>query len=158
MALFCIMRSVKQGWHFATLSLCVYVIPAYVNKAALLFCSALPQNLFRIRNLILLRALLALDQSAHLQIEMQINTAILRFLPFFKFFFNFLQFAENWHYLPLFLASQAWRTVGFRGMSDEALALLQAQCAWNCRSSKSKGYLPNFQSILWERPGHYSHP
>ena len=53
----------------------VFVIPAYVNKGALVFCSALPPNVFRIRNLILPRALLALDQSAHLQISEQINTA-----------------------------------------------------------------------------------
>lgn len=56
----------------------VFAIPAYVNKGALLFCSALHQNLFRIRNLILPPALLALDQSAHLQISEQINTAVLR--------------------------------------------------------------------------------
>lgn len=63
----------------------VFVIPAYVNKGALLFCSALPQNLFRIRNLILPRALLALDQSAHLQISEQINTAVLWASAFFTF-------------------------------------------------------------------------
>ncbi len=63
----------------------VFVIPAYVNKGALLFCSALPQNLFRIRNLILPRALLALDQSAHLQISEQINTAVLQASALFTF-------------------------------------------------------------------------
>lgn len=63
----------------------VFVIAAYVNKGALLFCSALHQNLFRIRNLILPRALLALDQSAHLQISEQINTAVLRASALFTF-------------------------------------------------------------------------
>lgn len=63
----------------------VFVIPTYVNKGALLFCSALPQNLFRIRNLILPRALLALDQSAHLQISKQINTAVFWASAFFLY-------------------------------------------------------------------------
>lgn len=83
----------------------VFVIPTYVNKGALLFCSALLQNLFRIRNLILPRALLALDQSAHLQISEQINTVILWASAFFlSFFFLFyiLQFAEN--HCALFLS------------------------------------------------------
>lgn len=51
--------------------------PAYVNKGALLFCSALHQNLFRIRKLVSPRALHALDQPAHLQIWPQINAAVL---------------------------------------------------------------------------------
>lgn len=75
----------------------VFVIPAHVNKGALLFCSALLQNLFRIRNLILPRALLALDQSAHLQIWEQINT----FSGPQRFFFFVLQFAENQYALFL---------------------------------------------------------
>lgn len=61
----------------------VFVIPAYVNEGALVFCSALPQNVFRIRNLILPRAGLGLDQSAHLQISEQINTTVLRASAFF---------------------------------------------------------------------------
>lgn len=69
----------------------VFVIPAYVNTGALLFCSALHQNLFRIRNLILPRALLALDQSAHLQISEQINTAVL----WASAAFYIVQFAET---------------------------------------------------------------
>lgn len=84
-----IMRSLKQGWHFACLdclpvALCLWYQP-YVNKEALVFCSALPQNVFRIRNLILPRALLALDQSAHLQISEQINAAVLQPSAFFTF-------------------------------------------------------------------------
>lgn len=75
----------------------VFVIPAYVNKGALVFCSALPPNVFRIRNLILPRALLALDQSAHLQISEQINTAGSPGLSVFYI----LQFAENQYALFL---------------------------------------------------------
>lgn len=69
----------------ASLSLCV----CDVNKGALLlllfspFCSALLENLFRIRNLILPKAPLTLDQSAHLQISEQINTSVLQVSEFF---------------------------------------------------------------------------
>lgn len=71
----------------------VFVTPGYVNKGALLSCSALLRNLFRIRNLILPGALLALDQSAHLQISTLINTTVspgfsIFFLRFFCTFCN----------------------------------------------------------------------
>lgn len=86
----------------------VFVIPTYVNRGALLFCSALPQNLFRIRNLILPWALLALDQSAHLQISEQINTAVFwasaiffYFWLLLLFFYSILQFAGDQYALFL---------------------------------------------------------
>ena len=101
----------------------VFVIPPYVNKGALLFCSALLENLFRIRNLILPRALLALDQSAHLQISEQINTTVLRgSAVFFFFFFGILQFAESQY--TVFLSHRRLN-VGTSGGSEEALAHLQ---------------------------------
>lgn len=83
----------------------VFVRPAYVNEGALLFCSALPQNLFRIRNLILPRALHALDQSAHLQIWAQINAAVLRA----SVLFYMLQFAETLVCSAPVLSQAGWR-------------------------------------------------
>jgi len=105
----------------------VFVIPPYVNKGALLFCSALLENLFRIRNLILPRALLALDQSAHLQISEQINTTVLRGSAVFFFFF--------------FLVSAGRDKCARHGR----------------KSKRFRGYLPNFKSILGGKPERYSH-
>lgn len=96
----------------------VFVIPVYVNKGALLFCSALPQNLFRIRNLILPQALLALDQSAHLQISEQINTAVLQASAFF--------------YSVQFAATSVQCSCHFTGrMGDE---WVMRRCWHTCRS------------------------
>lgn len=99
----------------------VFVIPAYVNKGALLFCSALPQNLFRIRNLILPRALLALDQSAHLQISEQINTAVLRASAFF----TFCNLQRTSMLCSCHITGRMGERVGGGGGAEEALAHLQ---------------------------------
>lgn len=142
----------------------VFVIPTYVNKGALLFCSVLLQNLFRIRNLILPRALLALDQSAHLQISEQINTVVLWASAFFlSFFFLFyiLQFAENHcalflsHHRPNGGTSGGWVGGKWGGVGTPAG---RDKCARHGRKSKrSRGYLPNFKSILGGKPECYSH-
>lgn len=134
----------------------VFVIPAYVNKGALLFCSALPQNLFRIRNLILPRALLALDQSAHLQISEQINTAVLRASAFL----HSAICREPVCSVPV--TSQrangggGWVCRGGRGGSGTPAG--RDKCARHGRKSKrSRGYLPNFKSILGGKPGRSPH-
>lgn len=143
----------------------VFVIPTYVNKGALLFCSALLQNLFRIRNLILPRALLALDQSAHLQISEQINTVVLWASAFFlSFFFSFLHPAicrEPLCSVPVTSQAEWGYKWGMgwggkrRGVGTPAG---RDKCARHGRKSKrSRGYLPNFKSILGGKPECYSH-
>lgn len=127
----------------------VFVIPAYVNKGALVFCSALPQNLFRIRNLILPQALLALDQSAHLQICEQINPTVLLASAFFTYC--------NLQRTSMLCSCHITGRVGERvkGMRTPAG---RDKCARHGRKSKrSRGYLPNFKSILGGKPGRYSH-
>lgn len=108
----------------------VFVIPTYVNKGALLFCSALLQNLFRIRNLILPRALLALDQSAHLQISEQINTAVLWASAFFLSLSFFFFTSCNLQRTTVLCSCHITGRMGVQagdglGGSEEALAHLQ---------------------------------
>lgn len=130
----------------------VFVIPAYVNKGALLFCSALPQNLFRIRNLILPRALLALDQSAHLQISEQINTAVLRASAFF----TFCNLQRTSMLCSCHITGRMGERVG--GWGGVGTPAGRDKCARHGRKSKrSRGYLPNFENILGGKPGRYSH-
>lgn len=132
----------------------VFVIAAYVNKGALLFCSALHQNLFRIRNLILPRALLALDQSAHLQISEQINTAVLRASALF----TFCNLQRTSMLCSCHITGRMGERVGVKG-GEEAFPHLQVdKCARHGRKSKRfGGYLPNFKPILGGKPGRYSH-
>lgn len=130
----------------------VFVIPAYVNKGALLFCSALPQNLFRIRNLILPRALLALDQSAHLQISEQINTAVL----WASALFTFCNLQRTSMLCSCHITGRIGERVG--GWGGVCAPAGRDKCARHGRKSKrSRGYLPNFKSILGGKPGRYSH-
>lgn len=141
----------------------VFVIPTYVNKGALLFCSALLQNLFRIRNLILPRALLALDQSAHLQISEQINTVVLWASAFFLsfFFFTSCNLQRTTVLCSCHITGRMGVQVGdglggkWGGVGTPAG---RDKCARHGRKSKrSRGYLPNFKSILGGKPECYSH-
>lgn len=129
----------------------LFVIEAYVNRGALLFCSALHQNLFRIRNLILPRALLASDQSAHLQISEQINLAIFRASALF----TFCNFQRTSALCPRHVAG---RMAGSESAGGEECACTPAggdECARHGRK-RSGGHLAHFKFILGGEPGRCS--
>lgn len=126
----------------------VFVIPGYVKRGAQVSCSALPQNVFRIRNLILPRALLALDQSAHLQISEQINAAVLQASAFF---FPYPAICSEPVCSVLVTSRAEWggRVRGGGGCKDVGTPAGCDKCARHCRKSKrSRGYLTNFKSVL----------
>lgn len=130
----------------------VFVIPTYVNKGALLFCSALPQNLFRIRNLILPRALLALDQSAHLQISEQINTAVFWASAFFIFC--------NLQRTSMLCSCHITAQTEGRAGGGEALAHLQVVTSVQGMAERvsAPGVIYLISNPFWEeKPGHCSH-
>lgn len=133
----------------------MFVRPAYVNKGALLFCSAAHQNLFRIRNLILPRALHALDQSAHLQIWAQINAAVLWASALFL---HRAICGGPGVLCSCHITGRVGELVGGGGRGGVGTPAGRDKCAGHGRKSKrSRGYLPNFKSIQGGKPGCYSH-